>query len=111
MAGNIAIPNTDLVLSPIGFGTVLVGEARIGERELFPMLDQYLEQGGNVIDTARLYGGGRSEGVIGRWLSYSGRRSEVVLISKGGHPHLEQMHQGRMSQKDMEQDLTTSLRE
>ena len=87
MERSVIIPNTELALSPVGFGTVHVGE-RIWESDLFPMLDWYVDQGGNVIDTARLYGDGNSEGVIGRWLQESGRRQQVVLVTKGGHPPL-----------------------
>jgi aryl-alcohol dehydrogenase-like predicted oxidoreductase len=45
------------------------------------MLDAYLEAGGNFVDTADVYAGGRSEEVLGRLLQ--GRRDQVVLATKG----------------------------
>ena len=53
----------------------------------FDNLDAFVELGGTVIDTAENYGRGDSETVIGRWLAARGRRDDVVILSKGGHPY------------------------
>lgn len=55
-------------------------------------LDEFLEgvlaTGLNVFDTARKYG--ESEVSIGHWLkNHPERREEIVLISKGCHPHAD----------------------
>ena len=51
------------------------------------ILDAYVEWGGNAIHTADSYSGGRSEHIIGQWLSSRGLRDEVVLATRvGGHP-------------------------
>ena len=52
------------------------------------LLDGFFERGGNVFDTAWLYGGGRTEAVFGEWLRARGVRDEVVIIGKGAHSPL-----------------------
>jgi aryl-alcohol dehydrogenase (NADP+) len=48
-------------------------------------LDRFIEAGGTLVDTADVYGGGRSEEIIGRW--FASRPSDVtepvVLATKG----------------------------
>ncbi|QDY69098.1 aldo/keto reductase [Qingshengfaniella alkalisoli] len=53
-----------------------------------PLLDAFYEKGGNVFDTAFIYGGGRTEKVFGDWLQARGVRDEIVLIGKGAHSPL-----------------------
>ncbi|WP_345802102.1 aldo/keto reductase [Microbacterium sp. AZCO] len=51
------------------------------------ILDAYAELGGNAVHTADSFSGGRSEHIIGQWLSSRGVRDEVVLgVRVGGHP-------------------------
>src|SRR5262252_6609987 len=61
------------------------------EETSFAVLDEFVAQGGNSIDTADVYsawapghGGGESETVIGKWLKRSGKRSSVVIGTKVG---------------------------
>lgn len=110
MRNRIQIPNTELSLYPVGFGTVDAGSVWSDEHA-YQLLDAYVAQGGNLIDTARVYSEGRSESVIGRWLKNRGKRDDLVIITKGGHPPMSDLHQSRMKKADMEQDLATSLRE
>ena len=49
------------------------------------MFDAFYELGGNVFDTAHIYGGGRMETFLGQWLQARGNRSEICLIAKGAH--------------------------
>ncbi len=52
------------------------------------MWDDYFEQGGNCFDCAYVYGGGRSEAVLGQWVKNRGIRDKVVILDKGAHtPH------------------------
>lgn len=110
----ITIPNTDLKLSRIALGTVKAGLAYDGE-DADRLFDMYLDLGGNIIDSARVYSDwvppetGRSERVIGDWIRRKKRRNEVVLITKGGHPDKNCMHVSRMNRQDMEHDITLSL--
>ncbi len=51
------------------------------------ILDRYTEAGGNAIHTADSYAGGRSEHIIGEWLTSRGNRDEIVLATRvGRHP-------------------------
>lgn len=57
----------------------------------FAILDAFVAQGGNAIDTADSYSywvpghsGGESETVIGEWLKRSGKRQDVVIGTKVG---------------------------
>lgn len=43
---------------------------------------RYLEAGGNFVDTAVNYGGGRSEELLGKFIQESGVRDRVVLATK-----------------------------
>jgi aryl-alcohol dehydrogenase-like predicted oxidoreductase len=46
------------------------------------MFDRYLEAGGNFIDTADGYTGGRSEEMLGRFMKDAGNRDRLVLATK-----------------------------
>ena len=112
MKHTLILPGTGLSVSPFGLGCTRAGSAWTGDRA-DRLLDFFLDHGGNVIDTARIYGFpdiGASEATLGEWLHRRGRRHEVVLMTKGGHPEVSAMHVSRMSREDMEADLTASLR-
>ncbi|MBB3659286.1 putative dehydrogenase/aryl-alcohol dehydrogenase-like putative oxidoreductase [Rhizobium sp. BK650] len=52
-------------------------------------LDTFYEAGGNVFDTAFVYGGGKTESIFGDWhTSRQVPREEIVLIGKGAHSPL-----------------------
>lgn len=102
------IARTDLEIFPIVLGSVGVGK-EVTDAAIDTIIRKYLDLGGNVIDTARMYTNGESEHALGRWLQSSGRREEIVLITKGGHPRLETMHTSRMGEADMRSDLEESL--
>jgi len=50
----------------------------------FELLDAFFRWGGNLIDTAEIYG--RAEETIGMWLAERGNRADVVILDKGCHP-------------------------
>lgn len=93
MDRNNQIPGTDLKVAPLGLGTVNAGLKWNG-REASRIYDTFWDLGGNVIDCARVYSDwipperGRAERVTGEWLKESGKRQEVVLVTKGGHPNI-----------------------
>jgi aryl-alcohol dehydrogenase-like predicted oxidoreductase len=111
----IQLPNTELKVFPIALGTVNAGLTYDGS-DADRLFDQFLDLGGNMIDTARIYSDwvspekGRSERVIGDWLRREGKRNKIVLATKGGHPNMDSMHASRMGQEDMEHDLDLSLK-
>ncbi|GLZ34295.1 oxidoreductase [Lentzea sp. NBRC 105346] len=67
---------TGLRVSELFLGAMTFGDIDEDRR----VLDTYADAGGNVIDTAVNYGGGRSEEVVGSLLS--GRRDRFVLATK-----------------------------
>ena len=73
-----------LVVSPFALGTMTFGAERWGtdEEGAHAILDAYADAGGNFIDTADIYGGGRSEEMLGRWVTARGVRDRMVLATK-----------------------------
>jgi aryl-alcohol dehydrogenase-like predicted oxidoreductase len=112
---NLKQNNDNLHLSKIVLGTDYFGTT-VPEETAFRLLDNYIDAGGNCIDTARVYaswlpgGEDASEATIGRWLKSRGIRNNVILSTKGGHPPLDNMNNGRLSRKEIEGDLDKSLR-
>jgi predicted dehydrogenase/aryl-alcohol dehydrogenase-like predicted oxidoreductase len=49
------------------------------------MFDDFVENGGNAFDTAYIYGGGRSEKLLGQWVNNRDIRESVVILGKGAH--------------------------
>lgn len=52
------------------------------------LLDAFWEKGGNLFDTAFIYGGGYTEKLFGEWQKSRGVREDAVLIGKGAHSPL-----------------------
>ena len=76
-------PLGPLTVSRLALGAMLFGDAT-PEDESHRMLDRFLEAGGTLIDTADVYGDGRSERVLAPWLAQ--HRAEVVLATKVRFP-------------------------
>ncbi|MDQ3912345.1 MAG: aldo/keto reductase [Actinomycetota bacterium] len=77
--------NTGLRVSEIGFGAWAIGGDAWGpveDAESLAAIERALELGVNFIDTADVYGEGRSESLVSE--AISGRRDEVVVSTKGG---------------------------
>lgn len=73
-----------LVVSPMALGTMTFGAGRWGAeptaaREIF---DAYVGAGGNFIDTADIYAGGKSEELLGGFIAESSLRDRIVLATK-----------------------------
>jgi aryl-alcohol dehydrogenase-like predicted oxidoreductase len=77
------------------------------ERQAFSLLDRSFELGCNTFDTARIYCD--SERMLGGWIRQRRNRDEVVVISKGCHPHLL-LKSPRLSASDVTHDLHASLK-
>jgi len=73
-------------VSVIGLGTASSAFTPKTYDRAAELLERFLELGGNCIDTAHIYGFGDSEKTLGRWIHESGRRNELVLVTKGCHP-------------------------
>ena len=95
-------------LSSLVLGTAPFGSG-IPREMAFSVLDAYLGNGGNFIDTAAVYGMGQSEKTIGDWMKARGTRERVFLSTKGGHPSIPDWH-GRITEADIRADMEDSLR-
>lgn len=75
-----------LAVSPLALGAMTFGTPRwgVGERTARGLFDAYVDAGGNFIDTADIYSGGRSEEMLGDFVSQSGRRDRLVIATKSG---------------------------
>ena len=73
--------NTGLTVTVLGFGAMQVGDPRIPEADAGRILNEALDMGIGLIDTARSYG--LSEERIGRHIS--ARREDFVLSTKVGY--------------------------
>lgn len=110
------ISGADLKVFPICLGTGEIGTKLDRERS-FALLDAYVEQGGDFLDTAHNYGDwvrdaprSASETVIGEWLQDRRCRDRIVLATKGGYPLLDGRNIPRGSRSEIVEDLDGSLR-
>jgi aryl-alcohol dehydrogenase-like predicted oxidoreductase len=81
------IAGTNLVSSRIALGTWAMGGWMWGgtdEKESIRTIHAALDQGINIIDTAPVYGFGRSEEIVGEALRQGGRRENTILATKVG---------------------------
>jgi len=82
------IKNTNLNVSMFCLGGQSFG-SRDDKTVSYAMLDQFVDGGGNFLDTANNYAiwngeGGESETMLGNWLADSGKRDQIILASKMG---------------------------
>ncbi|MCU1506448.1 MAG: aldo/keto reductase [Microbacteriaceae bacterium] len=77
------VGQSDLKVFPLAIGGNVFGWTADAEATT-GILDAYSEAGGNFVDTADSYAGGRSEIMIGNWMRERGNRSEIVIGTKIG---------------------------
>lgn len=83
----VTISDTNLKASRIGLGTWAMGGWMWGgtdEEESVRTIRTALDKGIRLIDTAPVYGFGRSEEIVGRAIEESGKRDQVILTTKVG---------------------------
>jgi aryl-alcohol dehydrogenase-like predicted oxidoreductase len=81
------IPGTSLKISPVAIGTWAIGGWMWGgtdEAKSISTIRAALEHGINMIDTAPVYGFGRSEEIVGRAIAEARVRSGVLIATKAG---------------------------
>src|SRR4030081_2272927 len=81
------IPGTSLKVSPVAIGTWAIGGWMWGgtdEAESVATIRAAFEHGINLVDTAPVYGFGRSEETVGRAIEEGRMRSEVLIATKTG---------------------------
>ncbi|CAL66088.1 aldo/keto reductase [Christiangramia forsetii] len=82
--------NTKLETAPIIFGGNVFGWTA-NEKESFELMDQFLDMGFNMIDSADVYSrwakgnsGGESESIIGKYMKARGNRHKLTIATKVG---------------------------
>jgi aryl-alcohol dehydrogenase-like predicted oxidoreductase len=99
---------TGLKVSELCLGAMTFGRES-SEEASHQILDRFVEQGGNFIDTADVYSRGISEQVVGRWLA--GRsRDDLVLATKVRFPMGEGPNDVGLSRKHILAGVEQSLR-
>ena len=79
----VRVGESDLVVSQVGLGTMSWGTgAPISE--IVSMLKAFIDDGGTLIDTAAAYGFGEVESLIGRLLTRTLNRKDLVISTKSG---------------------------
>jgi len=73
-----------LIVSPLALGTMTFGTPGWGSPDAVSeaVFNAYVEAGGNFIDTADIYSGGRSEELIGGYIADRRLRDRLVLATK-----------------------------
>ncbi|MGM0951863.1 MAG: aldo/keto reductase [Pseudomonadota bacterium] len=76
--------NTDIEVTPVGLGTWAIGGWMWGgtdEAQSIDTIHRAVDKGIGLVDTAPVYGFGRSEEIVGKALA-NGRRDQVALATK-----------------------------
>ena len=94
-------------LFPLALGTAAFGTG-ISRDTAFSIMDAFVDHGGNLLDTAAVYGMGVSERTVGDWMKDRGARAKMVISTKGGHPSLPDW-QRRITEADIRTDMEHSL--
>jgi aryl-alcohol dehydrogenase-like predicted oxidoreductase len=83
----VQIPGTAIRASRIALGTWAIGGWMWGgsdENDAIRTIHAALDRGINLIDTAPVYGFGRSEEIVGKALAMDGRRGRTIIATKVG---------------------------
>ena len=101
-----------LAVSPFALGTMTFGTARWGSgtEGSQAVFDAYVEAGGNFVDTADVYAGGRSEEMLGQFIAERGLRDRIVVATKAGFAAGKGPHAGGSGAKHLHAALHASLR-
>lgn len=111
----ITMKDTDLNLSNICLGTANFGTS-VDKEMAFTLLDEFVRQGGNFIDTANVYcrwipgNENSSERFLGEWLKSRGSYNDVVIATKGAHYDLSAPEISRVTEEAIRFDWEESAR-
>jgi aryl-alcohol dehydrogenase-like predicted oxidoreductase len=111
----ITLGRSGLRVSPLTVGTMTFGEDwgwGASPETSEQILAEYLDRGGNVVDTANVYTNGHSEKIIGAFLvARPGLRDRIVLSTKFfGNLHPDDPNGGGAGRKALIAQLEESLR-
>ena len=105
------LANTGTSVSNLALGAMDFG-SKTDDTEAFAILDRFIEAGGNLVDTANVYGGGESEKLLGRW--FAGRPADVthrvVLATKARFGTGPDVNENGSSRRNLDRALTASLK-
>lgn len=97
-----------LEVSRLGLGTMTWGRDT-DENEAAQQLQYFFEAGGNLIDTAAVYGDGDAERVLGGFLGTLIKRDDAIIATKAGISVLDGNRKISNSRNDLISDLDKSL--
>ena len=102
--------STGTVVSAQCLGTMTFGKES-GEEVSHAQLDRFVEAGGNFLDTADVYSGGRAEEIVGDWLATrAGVRDQLVIATKGRFPMGPGPNDAGLTRVHLSRALDASLR-
>ena len=103
--------SSGLLVSRLSLGTMTFGTDNwgCGEKESHDILKAFIDAGGNFIDCADVYAGGRSEEIVGYFLPQV-ERDDLVIASKCYFPMGQKPNQHGMSRKHVMASCEASLK-
>jgi len=97
-----------ITVSRLGLGTMTWGRDT-DENEAAQQLQEFIEAGGNLVDTAAIYGDGDAERVLGGFIGTLVKRQDLFLATKAGVNFKDGVRQISNSRHDLISDLDKSL--
>ncbi|WP_434771732.1 aldo/keto reductase [Pseudomonas entomophila] len=101
-----ALGQSGLQVSALTLGSMMFGE-QTGDDEALRIIDKARDQGVNIIDTADVYNGGRSETLVGQ--AVARRRDDWVVASKVGYGAADRPNASGLSRKHVFNAIDASL--
>jgi aryl-alcohol dehydrogenase-like predicted oxidoreductase len=95
-------------ISRLGLGTMTWGRDT-DENEAAQQLQYFVEAGGNLVDTAAVYGDGDAERVLGGFIGTLVKRDDLFIATKGGLTFKDGNRQVNNSRNELVSDLDKSL--
>ena len=99
---------TGVLVSDLCLGTMTFGW-QSEEEASHRLLDQFVEAGGNFLDTSNVYSSGKSEEIIGEWLSRHDRQ-DLVVATKARFRTADGANRVGLSRKHLLHAVHESLR-
>ena len=112
LANYRTLGRSGLVVSPLALGAMTFGTARwgAGRADSQAMFNAYVDSGGNFVDTADVYSGGKSEEMLGGFIAERSLRHDIVLATKAGFAAGQGPYAGGAGAKHLHAALDGSLR-
>ena len=95
-------------VSRLGLGTMTWGRDT-DENEAAEQLQEFIDAGGNFVDTAAIYGDGDAERVLGGFIGTLVKRENLFIATKAGFSFRDGVRQISNSRNDLISDLDKSL--